>query len=163
LKPIVWRDNERALNNPASKTILREHGVNSWNFEPYFGAYADPCDNNWNSGFRSRVNSAESGLNFDWEQSGDGKMEIIRQAYYDFDPGEIHKYFEKTGLIGDTPPREVISNLIQDATRKHKEKFDLHYRHQLVAFVAAARNAGVRLHEGDGLIGPWWEVIRAIK
>jgi hypothetical protein len=159
----VWRDNERALNNSASKSVLRRNRVHSWNFKEYMGAYTDPCDNNFNSSYRSRFDSNASLVNSDRPLSGDVKMEMLRSSYYDFDPESVRGYFRKTGLIGDEEPRTVISNLINEATGKIKEKFDRLYRHQLEIYVTAARKAGVVLHEGGGLIGPWWDVIRSIK
>ena len=75
----------------------------------------------------------------------------------------ILKYFRRTGLIGDTPPRIVVGELINEATRKHKEKFDRLYRHQLVAYVQAAKQSNVPLIDRPDLIGPWWDVIREFK
>jgi hypothetical protein len=142
---------------------LEQHGIHSHNFVAYLGAYTDPVDNHFNAEFRARVNRALANVNQLRPLSGREKLDLLCSCYYDFKQTSIKHYCERTGLIGNSAPREVVQSLISEATSKHKDKFDRLYKHQLLAYVRAAHESNIRPQQCPDLVGPWWDVIRENK
>lgn len=148
------------MNHAASKSALRVHGVVGHNFVAYLGGYLDPVDEDWNGEYRARANKDLSKINQLRPLSGQEKIDILTRCYYDFNPESVRSYFRRAGLIGTTSPRSAVLTAISQASEKHREKFDRLYKHQLLAYIRAAKDAGLNLNVENDLIGPWWDLLR---
>lgn len=154
---LVFLDNESAINVLDAKKLLANHNVALHNYVTYLGHLCDPCDNNFHSGLRARVNSE---LALHVNITGPQKMRILHDAYFAASEASIRGYFAKVGLIGNEPPREVISRLVNESMDKLADKFNNRHKDDLEQYLHHCILDGVPIEDRTELVGPWWTCLR---
>jgi len=125
-------DNEPAIKVKAGREMIKEHGAVLHNYVACLSNVSDPNDNPFHAAFRARINRELAKHD---SVDGPTKLDILRHCYYNASEESIRDAFLNVGLIGDEPPRDVISRLLSQATRKSNFKFERHHKQQLEQYL----------------------------
>lgn len=90
-------------------------------------------------------------------------MRLLKEAYYEASADSIRQFFHKVGILGDEPPRDVISRLVNDGAANAKKGFEAVHGRQLEQFLWHLRQRGKEIKDRPERLGVYWDFLRNFK